>query len=211
MEVPILKQGPFLIASIQSALSDADLLQLRDALVEQVGRYRSRGVIVDVTALDVVDSFASLTIRQIAQMIQLRGATTVIVGIQPEVAFSMVQLGLTLQNVVTRKIEKRIELIEDLRKNQLSPVVVLDVLATAIHRTKYVWLSNLSQNNTTISMAGTGTSVDTLSDFVANLKSTGYFRNINLARFDDAKGNYTFSLTCEFSPPSLRITEKGAN
>lgn len=102
MEVPILKQGPFLIASIQSALSDADLLQLRDALVEQVGRYRSRGVIVDVTALDVVDSFASLTIRQIAQMIQLRGATTVIVGIQPEVAFSMVQLGLTLQNVVTR-------------------------------------------------------------------------------------------------------------
>jgi len=102
MEVPILKQGPFLIASIQSALSDADLLQLRDALVEQVGRYRSRGVIVDVTALDVVDSFASLTIRQIAQMIHLRGATTVIVGIQPEVAFSMVQLGLTLQDVVTR-------------------------------------------------------------------------------------------------------------
>lgn len=102
MQVPILKQGSFLIASIQSALSDADLLQLRDALVEQVGRYRSRGVIVDVTALDVVDSFASLTIRQIAQMIQLRGATTVIVGIQPEVAFSMVQLGLSLHDVVTR-------------------------------------------------------------------------------------------------------------
>ena len=102
MEVPILKQGPYLIASIQSALSDADLLQLRDALVEQVGRYRSRGVIVDVTALDVVDSFASLTIRQIAHMIRLRGAETVIVGIQPEVAFSMVQLGLTLQSVVTR-------------------------------------------------------------------------------------------------------------
>ena len=102
MEVPILKQGPYLIASIQSALSDADLLQLRDALVEQVGRYRSRGVIVDVTALDVVDSFASLTIRQVAHMIQLRGAETVIVGIQPEVAFSMVQLGLTLHDVVTR-------------------------------------------------------------------------------------------------------------
>src|SRR5512145_676868 len=102
MQVPILKQGSYLIASIQSALSDADLLQLRDALVEQVGRYRSRGVIVDVTALDVVDSFASLTIRQIAQMIQLRGATTVIVGIQPEVAFSMVQLGLSLHDVVTR-------------------------------------------------------------------------------------------------------------
>jgi Tfp pilus assembly protein PilN len=113
----------------------------------------------------------------------------------------------------SRKIalEKRIQVIEDLRKNQLSPVVVLDALDEAIDRTRYVWLSSLSQNNATISMAGTGTSVDTLSDFVANLKSTGYFRNINLARFDDARGNYTFSLTCEFSPPSLRAAEKGAN
>jgi Tfp pilus assembly protein PilN len=90
-------------------------------------------------------------------------------------------------------------------------VVVLDALADAIDRTRYVWLSNLSQNNAQISMTGTGTSVDTLSDFVANLKSTGYFRNINLARFDDSRGNYTFSLSCEFSPPSLRATEKGAN
>jgi Tfp pilus assembly protein PilN len=108
-------------------------------------------------------------------------------------------------------LQKRIEVIEDLRKNQISPVVVLDALSTAIDRTRYVWLSNLSQNNAIISMAGTGTSVDTLSDFVANLKATGYFRNINLARFDDARGNYTFSLTCEFSPPSLRAAEKGAN
>ena len=113
----------------------------------------------------------------------------------------------------TRKValEKRIQVIEDLKKNQLSPVVVLDALDEAIDRTRYVWLSSLSQNNATISMAGTGTSVDTLSDFVGNLKSTGYFRNINLARFDDARGNYTFSLTCEFSPPSLRVAEKGAN
>ena len=119
----------------------------------------------------------------------------------------------TEQVYETRKaaLEKRIQIIEDLRKNQLSPVVVLDALANAIDRTRFVWLSNLSQSNATISMAGTGTSVDTLSDFVANLKSTGYFRNINLARFDDAKGNYTFSLTCEFSPPALRVAEKGAN
>ena len=110
--------------------------------------------------------------------------------------------------------EKRIQIIEDLRKNQLSPVVMLDALANAIDRTRYVWLSNLSQNNAQITMSGTGTSVDTLSDFVANLKSTGYFRNINLARFDDSRGNYTFSLSCEFSPPSLRAAEtgeKGAN
>src|SRR6266852_3079984 len=101
MEVPILKQGEYLIASIQSALTDADLLQLRDVLVSQVGRFRSRGVIIDVTALDVMDSFATRTLRDIAHMIRLRGAETVIVGIQPEVAFAMVQLGLTLEGVAT--------------------------------------------------------------------------------------------------------------
>ena len=101
MEVPILKQGNYLIASIQSALTDADLTQLRDALVAQVGRFRSRGVIVDVTALDVMDSFAVRTVSSLAHMIKLRGADTVIVGIQPEVAFAMVQLGLTLSSVAT--------------------------------------------------------------------------------------------------------------
>lgn len=101
MQVPILRQGPYLIASIQSALGDADLLQLRDALVEQVGNLRSKGVIVDVTALDVMDSFATRTVRDIARMIRLRGAETVIVGIQPDVAFALVQLGLSLADVTT--------------------------------------------------------------------------------------------------------------
>ena len=101
MEVPILKQGLYLIASIQAALSDVDLLHLRDALAEKVGKYRARGVIVDVTVLDVMDSFASRTLRDLAHMTRLRGAETVIVGIQPEVAFAMVQLGLTLEGVDT--------------------------------------------------------------------------------------------------------------
>jgi rsbT antagonist protein RsbS len=101
MRVPILKQRDYLIASIQSALSDEDLLLLRDDLVKQVGKYRSRGTIVDVTVLDVMDSFAVRTLRTIAHMIRLRGAETVIVGIQPEVAFAMVQLGLTLEDVAT--------------------------------------------------------------------------------------------------------------
>ncbi len=101
MEVPILKQGDFLIATIQAALTDADLLHLRTALLQQVVRRRSRGVIVDVTSLDVMDSFASRTLREIAQMIHLRGAEMVIVGIQPEVAFAMVQLGLKLEHVAT--------------------------------------------------------------------------------------------------------------
>lgn len=101
MAVPILKQSQYLIATIQSALSDADLLALRDSLTEQVGRYRSRGVIVDVTVLDVLDSFATRTLRDIASVVRLRGAETVIVGIQPEVALAMVQLGITLQNIAT--------------------------------------------------------------------------------------------------------------
>lgn len=101
MIVPILKQGHYLIASIQSALSDADLIILQDELTKRVGKYRSRGVIIDVTVLDVMDSFATRTMRSIAHMIQLRGAEAVIVGIQPEVAFAMVQLGLTLEDVAT--------------------------------------------------------------------------------------------------------------
>ncbi len=101
MRVPILKQGDFVIASIQSALTDDDLLQLRDDLAAKVGKYRSKGVIVDVTVLDVMDSFATRTVRDLAQMVRLRGARTVIVGIQPEVAFAMVQLGLELGNVAT--------------------------------------------------------------------------------------------------------------
>lgn len=101
MHVPILKQGDYLIASVQSVLSDADLLQLRDDLAERVGQFRSRGVIIDVTVLDVIDSFATRTLRAIAHMLKLRGAETVIVGIQPDVAFAMVQLGLTLEGVGT--------------------------------------------------------------------------------------------------------------
>src|SRR6266536_5840332 len=101
MHVPVLKQGDCLIASIQSVLSDADLLQLRDDLADRVGQFRSRGVIIDVTVLDVIDSFATRTLRAIAHMLKLRGADTVIVGIQPDVAFTMVQLGLTLEGIGT--------------------------------------------------------------------------------------------------------------
>ena len=101
MEVPILKQGPYLIAIIQSALTDADIVHLRDALVEKVGRHRSLGVIIDVTALDVMDSFATGTLRDMAHMVRLRGAETVIVGIQPDVAFAMVHMGLKMEGVAT--------------------------------------------------------------------------------------------------------------
>jgi rsbT antagonist protein RsbS len=117
MQVPILKQGGYLIASIQSVLSDADLLRLRDDLAERVGEFRSRGVIIDVTVLDVIDSFATRTLRAIAHMLKLRGAETVIVGIQPDVAFAMVQLGLTLEGVGTAlDLEEGLAYLNDLGK-----------------------------------------------------------------------------------------------
>jgi len=99
MDVPILKQGPYLIATIQSALTDADLLRLRDTIVQDVGVHRAKGVILDVTALDVMDSFATDTLRGIAHMTRLRGAKTVIVGIQPDVAYAMAHMGLKLEGI----------------------------------------------------------------------------------------------------------------
>jgi rsbT antagonist protein RsbS len=101
MPVPVLKQGETLIASIQAALSDKDLVELHDELASRVGRERSRGVVIDVTALDVLDSFATRTIRGVAYTVNLRGADTVVAGIQPEDAFAMVQLGLSLDGIAT--------------------------------------------------------------------------------------------------------------
>lgn len=100
MPVPILKQEHYLIASIQDELSDEELILLRDQLVNKVRQYRSRAVLIDVTVLDIMDSFAARTLRSIAHMTKLLGAETVVVGIQPDVALSMVQLGLTLEGIV---------------------------------------------------------------------------------------------------------------
>jgi rsbT antagonist protein RsbS len=101
MSVPILKHGSYLIASIQSALTDSEVLELRDDLADRIGRHRARGVIVDVTALDVIDSFVARSLRTIALMARLRGAATVIVGIQPDVAVAMVQFRLNLDPLRT--------------------------------------------------------------------------------------------------------------
>ena len=97
MPVPILKQGTCLIASIQGALSDTEVIELRDDLTERIGRLRSRGVIVDVAAMDVIDSFVARSLRTIALTAKLRGAETVIVGIQPDVAVAMVHFDLNLE------------------------------------------------------------------------------------------------------------------
>lgn len=101
MQIPILKQGFYLIVSIQTVVSDSNLTDLEKELSLKVGELRIKGVIIDVTTLDVLDSFSTRTLTSIASTIRLRGAETIIVGIQPEVAFAMVQLGLKLDDVKT--------------------------------------------------------------------------------------------------------------
>jgi rsbT antagonist protein RsbS len=97
----ILRQGPYLIASVHTALDDSQLVRFQRDLVERIGADRARGVVIDVAALDVLDSFGSRTLRDIAEMARLRGAVTVIVGIQPDVAFAMVELGMDTGSVTT--------------------------------------------------------------------------------------------------------------
>ena len=99
--VSILRQGSYLVASIHTALDDSQMVLFQADLVDQIGRHRARGVIVDVAALDVLDSFGSRTLRTIAEMARLRGAVTVIVGIQPDVALAMVALGMGTGDVAT--------------------------------------------------------------------------------------------------------------
>jgi rsbT antagonist protein RsbS len=99
--VAILRKGDFLIASIQADLTDTEVVALRDDLAERVGRHRIRGVIVDVTALDVIDSFVARSLTSIAVTARLTGAQTLVVGIQPDVAIAMVQFNLNLEPLQT--------------------------------------------------------------------------------------------------------------
>jgi len=97
MSVAIVRQGDVAIASIQSDLSDTEVLALRRELAELVGRQRLRGIIIDVGALEVIDSFVTRALRSIVLTARLRGAETIIVGIAPDVAIAMVQFRLNLE------------------------------------------------------------------------------------------------------------------
>ncbi len=97
MLVSVLTQGDFLIASIHTALDDTEMQRFQQDVVARIGELRSSGVIIDVAALDVMDSFGSRCLGDLAHMARLRGAETVIVGIQPDVAFAIVQLGMDIK------------------------------------------------------------------------------------------------------------------
>jgi rsbT antagonist protein RsbS len=101
VSIPILKHGRTLIVSLQSEPTDAEFLELQQELAQRVATTHANGVCIDVTALEVLDSFATRTLREIAQTVTLCGARSAIVGVQPEVAFAMAQLGLSLEGTLT--------------------------------------------------------------------------------------------------------------
>ena len=121
LRVSILSQGSYLIASIHTALDDGQLLRFQHDLIERIGSKRARGVVIDVAALDVLDSFGSRTLRDIARMSRLRGAETVIVGIAPELAVSMVRLGLHLEMPTALDLEEGLAYLRSVTGTALLP------------------------------------------------------------------------------------------
>ncbi len=112
MFVSILRQGDFLIASIHAALDDAELVRFQHDVVDRIGEHRARGVIIDIAALDVLDSFGSSCLGDLAEMARLRGALTVIVGIQPDVAFAIVKLGMSINISTALDLEEGLSYLE---------------------------------------------------------------------------------------------------
>jgi rsbT antagonist protein RsbS len=99
--VPILRIGDVLVVSIQFDLDDQTVLQLQEDLAEQIVTRSAQGVIIDITALEIVDSFVGRMLATIADVSRLLDARTVVVGMRPAVAITLVELGLSLGGVDT--------------------------------------------------------------------------------------------------------------
>jgi rsbT antagonist protein RsbS len=99
--IPILKMGPFLLVTIQVDMHDRLALTLQDDLTSQIVRHSARGVLIDISTLEMVDSFIGRMLGGIAGMARLLDAQTVVVGMQPSVAITLVELGLSLEGIRT--------------------------------------------------------------------------------------------------------------
>ncbi|SFG09489.1 STAS domain-containing protein [Pontibacter chinhatensis] len=112
--IPILKMGPFLLVTIQVDLYDRLALNLESDLINMVSKTGARGVLIDISAVSIVDSFMGRILGNIATMSRIMDAETVVVGMQPAVAITLVELGLTLQGVHTAlDVEKGMELLQE--------------------------------------------------------------------------------------------------
>ncbi|PVY41186.1 STAS domain-containing protein [Pontibacter virosus] len=112
--IPILKMGPFLLVTIQIDLYDRLALTLENDLINMVSQTGARGVLIDISTVSIVDSFMGRILGNIASMSRIMDAETVVVGMQPAVAITLVELGLTLQGVYTAlNVEKGMELLNN--------------------------------------------------------------------------------------------------
>ncbi|MET0342357.1 MAG: STAS domain-containing protein [Polyangiales bacterium] len=100
-QLPILRLGRNLLVSLQGDLDDAAVLRLEDQITREIVRVKAEGTLLDVSGLSVVDSFIARVIARIASMVRLLGSETVVVGIQPAVAITLVELGVSMEHVHT--------------------------------------------------------------------------------------------------------------
>jgi len=111
--IPILKMGPLLLVTIQVDMHDRLALTLQEDLTEKIANTRARGVLIDISSLEMVDSFIGLMLGNIAAMSKVLGAATVVTGMQPSVAITLVELGLSLKGVRTAlNVEKGMEMLK---------------------------------------------------------------------------------------------------
>jgi rsbT antagonist protein RsbS len=114
--IPIIKLGEFLLVSIQVDMHDRLAMTLQDDLTERIVTARAKGVLIDISALEIVDSFIGRMLGNIAAMARVLDADTVVVGMQPAVAITLVELGLSLNGVRTAlNVEKGISLLQTTR------------------------------------------------------------------------------------------------
>lgn len=112
--IPILRMGEFLLITVQVDMHDRLALQLQDDLTEQIVRHGSRGVLIDISALEVVDSFIGRMLGNIASMSRILDAQTVVVGMRPAVAITLVELGMSLPGIRTAlTVERGMEILRD--------------------------------------------------------------------------------------------------